>query len=88
MSSEEEKKKRKDIVLNQSLKKTLKEEYPNKWKDIVKCIEDAIEADLVGDELEAQIDRCLDTITGITFTADQKAHLKKVPRSFITVGGG
>lgn len=88
MSTEEELQKRKDIVLNQSLKKTLKQEYPDKWKDIMKCIEDAIGADLVGEPLEDRIDTCLDTITGITFTDEQKAHLKKGPRSFITVGGG
>jgi len=79
-------KEKKDRALNQSLKKTIKERYPDDWKEIVKCIEDKIEAGFEGQELEDEIDKCLQSIAIIT--PEDRDQLKKGPRSFITVGGG
>jgi len=79
-------KKRKNLALKKSLKKTIKKSYPDDWKQIVKCIEDAIDMGLEGDALEAQIDQCLQNITSVSDL--ERDHLKKTPRSHITVGGG
>ena len=73
-------KEKKDRALNQSLKKTIKERYPDDWKEIVKCIEAAINTGL------EEIDKCLKVIAIIT--PEDRDQLKKGPRSFITVGGG
>ena len=75
-----------DKALYDSLRNTIKRRYPEHWKEIVKCIEAAINTGLEGDALEEQIDKCLQNITVVT--PEDRDHLKKTPRSHITVGGG
>ena len=67
-------------------KKTIKERYPDDWKEIVKCIEDKIEAGFEGEELEDEIDKCLQSIAIIT--PEDRCQLKTRPRTFLTVPGG
>lgn len=76
----------KKLAVDKSLKGILKEKYPDDWKKIVKCVEDAIDAGHVGDALEAQIDTCLQGITAVA--PEDREPIKKIPRSFIHVGGG
>jgi len=75
-----------DKALYDSLRNTIKKKYPEDWKEIIKCIEDAINTGLEGDDLEAEIDKCLQNITSVSDV--EREHLKKTPRSHITVGGG
>lgn len=76
---------KKKRALDNSLKKNLKERYPDDWKEIVKCIEEKIETGLDGQALEDAIDSCLQGIAAVS-VAD-RTELKKIPRSHITIGG-
>ena len=76
----------KKLAVNMSLKEILKDKYPDDWKEIVKCVEDAVAAGHEGDALEAQIDVCLQGITAVA--PEDRDAIKKIPRSFIHVGGG
>lgn len=75
----------KKLAVDKTLKESLKAKYPDDWKEIVKCVEDAVDAGHVGDALEAQIDVCLQGISAVA--PEDRDPIKKIPRSYIHIGG-